>query len=335
MEALQSCRCCLRRSPDRDMNMPYLHHDKTEIYSVMLAECFDIHLMGSKTDVGICEICLGRLRDASDFKLQVQRSQEELQQLLGECIVKDESKIKQEISDDNVTDDFGHESKLKQEISDDDITDDFGPEDSGVESNVLKPIVKLIQPQIIKVEYVPKPPLASRPCPASSHREPRRAKSVVVAPAHTPAARADQVYECGTCWKQFTMKKYLIGHMKIHNEAKSFMCEVCKRQFKQKHHLIDHRRIHTGDQPYSCEVCEKRFSHKSSLIVHKRIHTGEKPYKCEICNKSFTQNSALLFHKGIHGKKAYFCEMCGKGFSLKCNFTAHPKTPKNPMFRSQ
>ncbi|XP_063371116.1 uncharacterized protein LOC134659403 [Cydia amplana] len=81
MDVLHSCRCCLRRPPDKGLTAVYTHLDKTEIYSDMLRECFNIHLV-QVSDSGICEVCVGSLRDANNFKLQVQRSQAELQEAL-------------------------------------------------------------------------------------------------------------------------------------------------------------------------------------------------------------------------------------------------------------
>ncbi|XP_063542637.1 uncharacterized protein LOC134751191 isoform X2 [Cydia strobilella] len=95
------CRCCLLCPPDKDLTTPYTHLGQTEIYADMIKECFDINLVvGGAGSCGICSACVGRLRDASDFKLQVQRSQAELQALL----VKAESAVKSEQADDGADD---------------------------------------------------------------------------------------------------------------------------------------------------------------------------------------------------------------------------------------
>ncbi|XP_063542363.1 uncharacterized protein LOC134750989 [Cydia strobilella] len=84
MEMMHACRCCLRCPPDKDLTTPYAHLGRTEIYADMIKECFDINLVvGGSGSCGICSACVGRLRDASDFKLQVQRSQAELQAASG------------------------------------------------------------------------------------------------------------------------------------------------------------------------------------------------------------------------------------------------------------
>ncbi|XP_063544117.1 uncharacterized protein LOC134752367 [Cydia strobilella] len=87
MEVLHSCRCCLRHPPDKDLKKPYTHLGKTEIYSDILEQCFDIRLsLDNDDECGICETCVERLRDASTFKLQVQKSQAELQKRLDQVL---------------------------------------------------------------------------------------------------------------------------------------------------------------------------------------------------------------------------------------------------------
>ncbi|XP_063369822.1 uncharacterized protein LOC134658143 [Cydia amplana] len=98
MDVMHACRCCLRRAPDKDLMTPYTHLGITEMYADMIKESFDIHLvLGGSSSCGICSMCVCRLRDACAFKLQVQRSQEELQALLQEENIKeDESAVEAE-----------------------------------------------------------------------------------------------------------------------------------------------------------------------------------------------------------------------------------------------
>ncbi|XP_063378528.1 uncharacterized protein LOC134665483 [Cydia fagiglandana] len=92
MDAMRACRCCLLRPPDKDLTTPYTHLGQTETYADMIKQCFDINLVvGGSGSCGICSMCVGRLRDASDFKLQVQHSQAELRaRTLGASGVKEE-----------------------------------------------------------------------------------------------------------------------------------------------------------------------------------------------------------------------------------------------------
>ncbi|XP_063542744.1 uncharacterized protein LOC134751290 [Cydia strobilella] len=125
MDVTHACRCCLRRAPDKDLTTPYTHLGKTEIYADMLKESIDIHLVvGGAGSCGICSACVGRLRDASDFKLQVQRSQAELQAWLQGTSIKDEEPtVEPEMQDGDGTsvEPVSHEEPLvKPETLDED-----------------------------------------------------------------------------------------------------------------------------------------------------------------------------------------------------------------------
>ncbi|KAH9635156.1 hypothetical protein HF086_009496, partial [Spodoptera exigua] len=93
------CRCCLVRTPDKDLKTQYTILGKSEIYADMLKECFEIQipLSPEDDDCGICEVCITRLRDASDFKLQVQECQREFLEKFNAFTVKE---LKEEMSDD-------------------------------------------------------------------------------------------------------------------------------------------------------------------------------------------------------------------------------------------
>ncbi|XP_048003901.1 uncharacterized protein LOC125240099 [Leguminivora glycinivorella] len=95
MEPLTPCGCCQLRAADKELQAPYTRLGATEVYAHMLRECFGIHVaLSSEDSYGICSVCVGRLQDASDFKLQVLHTQAELQAgLQQEAHVKKEELI--------------------------------------------------------------------------------------------------------------------------------------------------------------------------------------------------------------------------------------------------
>ncbi|XP_031766500.2 zinc finger imprinted 3-like isoform X2 [Galleria mellonella] len=125
MSKVTFCRCCLVRPPDKDLKTMHIFLGKPEIYSDMLKECFEIHLPAGtrEGDNGICEMCITRLRDASDFKKQVQQCQKEFQmqvdlsQKATNCQDDEVQKVKEEITDPE--DDNGiYFLEIKDELSD-------------------------------------------------------------------------------------------------------------------------------------------------------------------------------------------------------------------------
>ncbi|XP_063836972.1 zinc finger protein 43-like isoform X19 [Ostrinia nubilalis] len=82
------CRCCLSEGCYKDISTEYFWMGKREVYSEMLSETFSLSIAYS-TSGGpnsnsrlICEPCISRLRDASDFKRQVQECEKTFMQYL-------------------------------------------------------------------------------------------------------------------------------------------------------------------------------------------------------------------------------------------------------------
>ncbi|XP_063544969.1 zinc finger protein 235-like isoform X2 [Cydia strobilella] len=275
MDVMSSCRCCLRCPADKDLTTPYTHLGKTEIYADMLRECFDLHLwVSSSIFSGICSGCVGRLRDASDFKLQVQLSQVELlAQLQG-------SRFKASMS--------------KQESS-------------------PKASASSVQLKRVRRKRVPRlpPDFTARPyqchdCGSRFHFKKEISRHIQHNCYEGPLAfknRNLKRYSCKHCPYTSRNKRNLHFHELRHRGEKPYRCDSCTYKTTRKGDFERHWSIHTGDKPFKCNLCDYKFIQKHSLSIHMRRHTGEKPYTCNQCNRQFAQLQCLRKHRGWHQKK--------------------------------
>ncbi|XP_063542339.1 zinc finger protein 501-like isoform X2 [Cydia strobilella] len=311
MDLMQACRCCLRCPPDKDLTTPYTHLDKTEIYADMINQCFNIHLVvvGSGS-CGICSACVGRLRDASDFKLQVQSIQAELQALLQGASVKEEPAVKLEMQDeDGASEDplLNEEPPVKPETLDEDE----------IPREMLHEV-------LIKTEMEDKEETRDEMlvCLEGS------ARSVVLERLRGDATviNEDKPYSCDHCGKRFKTKVIVRKHIQRINLSTSNLrhhqrtrtvekpfhrCDYCEYKTRKKAHLICHIRKHTGEKPYKCSNCDYRSSRKGDLRTHQRIHTADKPYTCNQCDFKCWLKSDLQKHEMKHGEKPlHRCTYC-------------------------
>lgn len=132
---------------------------------------------------------------------------------------------------------------------------------------------------------------------------------------------SDHHVKCEICGNMYS-KRYLVQHLRIHNETLDFTCSICNKQFKSKLRLKCHFHAHTAR--YKCDVCGKGFGESGNLKKHMRIHSGERPFVCTVCNKSFTQKRHLQDHKVTHnGECDLDCDVCGRKFLNRSALKVH------------
>ncbi|XP_061723784.1 zinc finger protein 22-like isoform X2 [Cydia pomonella] len=328
MDVMHSCRCCLRSPPDKDLTTPYTYHGKTEIYYDMIKECFDIRLvLDGSGSCGICSACVSRLRDASDFKLQVQHSQAELQRVLLEPAVKSE------LIEDGARDvlDLLHVELIEKPEM---IAEQMGEVLN--EDPLVKPTASDMSEDYWTLAATPPDQRAARAKDQLSRITSRREKKRVKRKKETKkphdnntftkqsCMNGNKLYVCETCGKQSKARYLLIRHIKTHMAREGHPCKICNKSLLTYSDLKRHQLIHKGEKRYTCEECKLRFSQKGNLDRHRRIHTGERPFVCDECDKQFANKSNLDRHKKLHtGDKPYMCEKCTKRFTQKGNLRIH------------
>ncbi|XP_063543551.1 zinc finger protein 716-like isoform X5 [Cydia strobilella] len=334
MEALHNCRCCLRRPPDKGLKTMYESVGKTEVYWEMLKQCFDIRLNLGNDECGICEVCVNRLRDANDFKSQVQQSQIDLKSLLERALAEKDKKpdiVKVEILEE---DPISAEPLIRQ-----DPKKEFKAESDGdlVSNLFYTEVIASADTVLVELETdEDMPPYSCTTCLKVFERKESltRHKFAVHAKHELQCEEEANVFDytvptknihtCYVCCQWFTLESDLITHMKIHMVLpKTFSCEVSEEKFTEESDFKKRTSVHTA---ILCQVCKKPFKNNSHLKFHMRCHTGERPHRCEVCRKRFKTTSHLNFHRKTHMRNRTYnfsCEMCEKKFAQECQLENH------------
>nr|XP_046232608.1 histone-lysine N-methyltransferase PRDM9-like [Scatophagus argus]XP_046232609.1 histone-lysine N-methyltransferase PRDM9-like [Scatophagus argus]XP_046232610.1 histone-lysine N-methyltransferase PRDM9-like [Scatophagus argus] len=156
-----------------------------------------------------------------------------------------------------------------------------------------------------------------------------------------------ELFSCSFCQFSFTMKSYLMKHIKRHHpvefvshcESDSLMdqleeekgdkecvCPHCGKSCESAKAFKSHTCFQQVKVLYLCTDCGKGFTNHYGLKQHQRIHTGEKPYSCPHCSKSFSYTGQLNVHLRTHtGEKPYLCTHCGESFRQSGDLKRHER----------
>ncbi|CAG7822708.1 unnamed protein product [Allacma fusca] len=75
-------------------------------------------------------------------------------------------------------------------------------------------------------------------------------------------------YECSTCSSEFSSRRRILRHMRLHFNANKFTCSICGKGYARRYLRDDHQRMHTNEKPFMCFVCGRQYSRKSGLKIH-------------------------------------------------------------------
>ncbi|CAG5057390.1 unnamed protein product [Parnassius apollo] len=97
------CRCCLAEGCYKDISTEYFISGKKEVYEEILKDVFNLEISyqkyggPSRYSRLICENCIGKLRDAKEFKYKVVASEKSFIKFLDDMQIN----VKEEVAENN------------------------------------------------------------------------------------------------------------------------------------------------------------------------------------------------------------------------------------------
>ncbi|XP_050359488.1 zinc finger protein 585A-like isoform X6 [Nymphalis io] len=294
------CRCCASEGTFKDFLTSYHWMGEEEIYADMLRDCFAITLYTSDdvNNGGICEVCITQLRNACNFKRQVQQTEEQFKKRVQNSGLKS-NVIKLEMaggddgehSDTNLSDEFSaaeFEVPIKEEKDEEKPkkrqaakpstsrakkakTEDGEP--SAKRKRVVKPEPSVVKIRIkeekktnrIKVVAIKK--LSEYQTDIQKHKA--NIKKILQSSNATPIrGHTDNGYGCSFCSIQYRdpgeLKEHSLEHTSCLNNQN--ILTLVPRDLNQLCIKLDITNL-------TCKLCESSIYSIEDLIDHlKKIH---------------------------------------------------------------
>ncbi|XP_013134187.1 PREDICTED: zinc finger and BTB domain-containing protein 41-like isoform X8 [Papilio polytes] len=345
------CRCCASSGIFKDLYTTFNWMGEDEIYANMLQYCFDITLSTAddQNNGGICEVCITQLRNAANFKKQVQNTEIQFKRLLEEKDFNTKA-VKIEISE--MTD-----------LIDDVINTDNEMSDSDGEFTLN---IKQESPE----------PKAKKRTKATSSRAtdddigetstkrgfPGFKKKTRIEISIEPRKDSSKISRNLILFKKNELDLHLDNLKIILSNSNAtiircrssigYLCCFCQQQYSDpgelKQHTLNHKDIFKSSYIKNqtmptfliklditnlcCKICSKRLFELEELLHHLKEHNitynmnikshivpfrfDNDQLKCVICKHIFNNFKVLLEHMNLHYRN-YICEICDSGFVNK------------------
>ncbi|XP_030033831.2 zinc finger protein 62 isoform X2 [Manduca sexta] len=355
------CRCCLSEGCYKDLGSEYTWMNDNEIYADMLLECFDISITQHNDGPNgpnrlICEVCITRLRDACNFKKQVQESEKKFIDMVarGDFRPKVLMYQAQMKSEENV------EEVIVEEIEYLDDETDFGddeplkPEDPSVSDITVEPLpvkgkrgrprknADIKTEKRIKVAKTEEKAKTSKavakdeypPGPYEGCTSERRRKNLRIIFNHTTVMpfKWRGKYLCFYCGKSYTEYDEFKKHTKSHGDCNTK--DYALRMIKGSHIEI---KIDVSE--IVCDICNEPFDRFDEIVDHlickhkleydKNVDIPYQEYRladfrCLHCEQQFSYFGYLVNHvNNAHPQNSFICDDCGVSFNKKRDLAVH------------
>ncbi|XP_063371231.1 zinc finger protein 615-like isoform X12 [Cydia amplana] len=319
------CRCCFAEGCYKDISTEYFWMGKREVYSEMLTETFDLSIAYAQTSGPnsnsrlICEPCISRLRDASEFKRQVQECEKTFMQYLdpGRIAV---DELQMETTQEPLEKAVKLEPvKLEKNHSDDDFDDRGGFDDMDEDDLDDQPLTKLAS-KVPKKESVDLLDLLDN-AKAEKRKSSAKAKSSPAKKAktkkETPKATAskaksekkkkgESVLET-SIWQMTVPERKNAASFIMYTTVRpfifmgsSFKCFYCMEYLSELPALLDHTSAHEITENF--KVILEKYVHKGKRTLQVDISN----LRCRLCNQRYPNLDAIREHLKAEHKKEFF-----------------------------
>ncbi|XP_030033833.2 zinc finger protein 16 isoform X3 [Manduca sexta] len=353
------CRCCLSEGCYKDLGSEYTWMNDNEIYADMLLECFDISITQHNDGPNgpnrlICEVCITRLRDACNFKKQVQESEKKFIDMVarGDFRPKVLMYQAQMKSEENV------EEVIVEEIEYLDDETDFGDDEP------LKPE----DPSVSDITVEPLPVKGKRGRPRKN-ADIKTEKRIKVAKTEEKAKTSKAVAKDGPAMHSANYHRRKNLQILFNNTSlipfkwrMKYMCFYCGCDVDSYDDLKTHTKTHgfCSDRDrairlvkspdsevkidvsnVSCYLCNKSFPNFEEIVSH-LVYKHNLPYnkevdltiatyslinlKCLSCEQTFKYFRQLVSHMNrMHPSNCFACSECGQSFNKKRDLDHHAR----------
>ena len=120
------------------------------------------------------------------------------------------------------------------------------------------PLSKKKTKEQFKSKFIPPPPPPPKPKPVTPSK---------TVPKKQGAKGARYYCTHSGCSKSYMKNTDLTRHQNLHLGI-PFECSICQKNFSLKKNLVSHLKVHQGEEGHICHVCGKVLSSKTSLKSH-------------------------------------------------------------------
>ncbi|XP_049883267.1 zinc finger and BTB domain-containing protein 17-like isoform X24 [Pectinophora gossypiella] len=298
------CRCCFAEGCYKDISTEYFWMGKREVYQEMLSTTFDVSISYAQSGGPnsnsrlICEPCIARLRDASDFKRQVQECERVFHQHLdptssvseleavvveppGKEVKLERVKVESKLSDDEDFDDHAFVDDDDDDLDDQPLTA-LATKVPKKESVDLMDLLDNAKPEKRKAAAKPKTP------PAKKAKKKESPKPSASKPAPKPVEKKRKESDVQVTARQNAqlIVQYSTAYP-FRLPEKSMVCVYCCGKYDDPSQFRDHMKAE--HKTFKLRIA---FAHVTDGYV--KVDCTD--LRCRICTQPFANLEAVAQH---------------------------------------